>query len=198
MLRSSQAVISPLLLTITRMQGAQVIFPFMRNCITEFALINGKLWKVSRLSSRDYIQTPLRSVLAFVPFYLLLFFSCSIKKLAIALRITLKLDYYVYFVHTFWHQRRLIRSQSIANNVKIAHSFCVSLRLQIHLSLSLPTIHPAGLQRRWKLVDRTGRFIVWLHWEGHKRGEKQSLSPIFTHLYGKLPSFYYVITFKND
>ncbi len=55
----------------------------------------------------------------------------------------------------------------------------LSLRLQLYLSLPLPTIHRAGLQHKWKIVNRPGRFLCGLHRDGHKCGEEQGYIHIF-------------------
>ncbi len=62
----------------------------------------------------------------------------------------------------------------------MVNSLSLSLRLQLYLSLPLPTIHPAGLQHRWKSVNRPGRFLCRLHWDRHKCGEEQSYNHIFS------------------
>lgn len=88
--------------------------------------------------------------------------------------------YYLYiwnlnvFTHTFFRQNAKTELTLIFRLwILLPCTLFVFLRLQLYLPLSLPVAHPAGLQHRWKVINGTGEFVGWLHWDGHKCGEKQ-------------------------
>ena len=138
-----------------RPQDAHVIFPSVRNFITESVLICRKFWRASCLT---------RHFLGMSVFIIWLKFFLSHLRIRPTGDLPLKVKHYFFFytnIMACWLQCALSLSRSL------------SVRLQLHLSLPLPTLHPAGLQLRWQLVNRPGRFLCRLHRDGHKRGEKQ-------------------------
>lgn len=75
-------------------------------------------------------------------------------------------------------QQVLTAGQSITENLTFSLSLSLSLRLQLHLSPPLPTFHPAGLQHRWKFVNRGGRLFCRIPRDRHKCGEEESFNHI--------------------